>query len=195
MGVRSWRFAALASLVAPIWLILAATPASAQYEHIQSYHVSITVEHDGTLAIDERIQYDFGPVPHHGIFRTIPVVYRYDSKQNRVYLLHLDHVTATGGASANVELSRNGADEVIKIGDKDETVTGVHTYDIAYRVEGALNAFPDHDELYWNAIGDEWPVSISDASVRVTAPADIQRVACYAGPSGSTIPCDGSTAR
>ena len=27
-----------------------------------------------------------------------------------------------------------------------------------YRVSGALNAFDEHDELYWNAIGDEWPV-------------------------------------
>jgi hypothetical protein len=192
--VRSWRFAALAVLVAPTWLIIGAvTPASAQFEHIESYHVAITVEHDGTLSVDERIRYDFGSSPHHGIFRTIPVVYRFDSKKNRVYQLHLEHVTATGGASANVDLSRNGADEVIKIGDKDRTITGVHTYDIAYRVEGALNAFADHDELYWNAIGDEWPVAITDATVDVTIPGTTTQVTCFQGPTGSSLPCEDQT--
>jgi hypothetical protein len=56
-------------------------------------------------------------------------------------------------------------------------------------MEGALNGFPDHDELYWNAIGSDWAVPIDRATVSVSAPGAIERVACYAGPSGSSLPC------
>ncbi len=81
----------------------------------------------------------------------------------------------------------------------DRTITGRHGYTIVYRVEGALNGFADHDELYWNAIGTQWQVPIERASVKVSAPAAVGRVACYAGPLGSTTPCassraDGTTA-
>ncbi len=39
-----------------------------------------------------------------------------------------------------------------------------------YRVRGAMNAFADHDELVWNAVGTEWPVPIDKASAVVHAP-------------------------
>ena len=32
-----------------------------------------------------------------------------------------------------------------------------HTYTIAYTVDGAPLPFADHDELYWDVIGHEWP--------------------------------------
>jgi uncharacterized membrane protein YgcG len=99
-------------------------------------------------------------------------------------------VTVSGGASAKVDVSKDGANDVIKIGDANRTVSGVHVYDIAYRVEGALNAFGDHDELYWNAVGDEWSVPISSVSVTVKAPGTITNVACFAGSTGSSLPCD-----
>ena len=34
------------------------------------------------------------------------------------------------------------------------------TYAIDYTVEGALTGFPDHDELFWDAIGNQWTVPI-----------------------------------
>jgi Predicted membrane protein (DUF2207) len=192
---RSWTLASLAVLAGSTWLVVAAAaPASAQFEQIMSYHVTIAVQHDGTLAIDERIRYDFGSATdHHGIFRNIPVVYRFDSTRNRIYRLSVEHVTATGGASAKYDVSRSGAHDVIKIGDKNATVSGIHTYDIAYRVEGALNAFSDHDELYWNAIGEEWSVPITDATVDVSIPGTITQVTCFQGPDRSSLPCDDQT--
>jgi uncharacterized membrane protein YgcG len=105
----------------------------------------------------------------------------------------------TGGASSAYAIQHEGATFRIRIGDPDRTVSGEHTYAIEYRVRGALNAFADHDELYWNAIGADWDVPIDTARVVVTAPAAIQRTACFAGLSGSTSGClrssiDGSTA-
>ena len=70
----------------------------------------------------------------------------------------------------------------IRIGDPDITVTGQHTYVITYSVEGALNHFDDHDELFWNAIGTEWNVPIEHGETIVTAPAGITQVTCFSGP-------------
>ena len=53
-----------------------------------------------------------------------------------------------------------------------------------------MNGFADHDELFWNAIGDQWEQSIGEMNVRVSGPADITRVACFQGTFGSTTPCD-----
>ena len=57
-------------------------------------------------------------------------------------------------------------------------------YRIDYTVRGALLTFADHDELYWDAIGNQWPVPIQNVRVTVHAPADDHRVACFAGPAG-----------
>ena len=48
-------------------------------------------------------------------------------------------------------------------------MSGRQDYVITYTVDGALNAFDDHDELYWNAIGAEWEVPIVAAAVDVVA--------------------------
>jgi hypothetical protein len=77
-----------------------------------------------------------------------------------------------------------------QIGDPDRTISGRETYRIAYRLDGALNGFPDHDELYWNATGT-WPVSIASARIVVAAPGGaIDRVDCFQGPSGSGERCE-----
>jgi len=66
-------------------------------------------------------------------------------------------------------------------------------------VEGALNGFSDHDELYWHAIGTQWAVPIARATARVVTPAPVTRATCFVGPSDSRQPCanggtDGATA-
>jgi uncharacterized membrane protein YgcG len=164
-----------------------------QTEQIRSYRVGITIQGDGSLAVVEQIAYDFGSTEHHGIFRDIPVRFHYDDRYDRVYPVDVTSVTATGGASADYKVQRQGENLDIKIGDPDETVTGEHIYTIAYTVRGALNGFSDHDELYWNATGNEWSVPIDQATVRVTAPAAITKVACFGGPTGSSFPCSGSS--
>ena len=85
MRTRSVRLGLAAALLAgSLGIVLAlASPASAQFEHISAYRVAIDIAHDGTLHIDERITYDFGPIEHHGIFRTIPVVYAFGSKRGK----------------------------------------------------------------------------------------------------------------
>ena len=148
----------------------------------------------------ETITYDFGVVPRHGIYRDIRARVPWDGKDNydRVWPIDVISVTATD-ASADYEVSEEGDDVRIKIGDPDRTVTGQHTYEITYRARGAYNAFDTHDELVWNVIGVAWPVPIESATAVVHTPDGITDVACFTGYYGSFSPCgsasaDGSTA-
>ncbi|HEX5587877.1 MAG TPA: DUF2207 domain-containing protein [Acidimicrobiia bacterium] len=165
-------------------------------EHISRYDSDLTIEADGGLLVRETIDYDFGTTPHHGIFRVIPVRVDYPPKENydRVYPIDVLSVSATGGASAQYEVSEDGDDLRIRIGDPDRTVTGAHTYEITYRVRGAYNGFSDHDELVWNVVGNEWPVQIDSATATVHAPTDITQVNCSAGLYGSFAPCGAAEA-
>jgi Predicted membrane protein (DUF2207) N-terminal domain len=169
-------------------LVAGAGPARAA-ERIHSYDVDITIDPDGSLEVVETIDYDFGSTPHHGIFRDIPTTLRYDDRYDRAFPLEVDSVTSTTAPDRYEIEDAGGGVTRIRIGDPDQEITGEHVYEIRYRVEGALNAFDDHLELYWNAIGDGWDVGIDRAAVFVHAPAEVQRVACFGGATGSTDPC------
>ena len=71
---------------------------------------------------------------------------------------------------------------------------GKHTYDITYRVKGALNGFADHDELYWNAIGQQWAVHIDSANVtrRMRRPTITAGRLLRRARRLSTLPCESS---
>ena len=157
-------------------------------EVIGSYEVEIRILNNGDLSITERIEYSFGSNLRHGILRTIATRFPYDDTYDRVFPIE-DVVVESATAPSDVEISEEGGITTIRVGDPDVEITGLHTYVITYRVEGALNGFPDHDELYWNAIGDEWQAPIERARVTVSAPAAIQRVTCFQGWKGSTEPC------
>jgi uncharacterized membrane protein YgcG len=175
----------------------AAAPARAGgFEKIDRYDVDLTIESSGDLLVHETIVYDFGSIPKHGIFRDIPVRFDYPKKEDtdRVYEIEDVSIKASEGTPADYETEEfddNGIGyERFRIGDPDTTITGAHTYDITYRVKGALNGFEDHDELYWNAIGQQWPVTIDSANTTVNAPTTISKVACFQGSFGSSLPCD-----
>jgi uncharacterized membrane protein YgcG len=157
-------------------------------EGITSYHAGIAIQHDGSILVTEQIVYNFGSNQRHGIFRVIPVRLRYSGSYDRIYAVDVQSVDSPD-APAQYTVDNNGSYVSVKIGDPNQTVTGEHTYTLTYLVRGSLNAFADHDELYWNAVGNQWDVPIDQATVQVTAPVDVTRAACFAGPLGSTAPC------
>jgi hypothetical protein len=181
------------ALIACASSVFAGAPAHAgTSERILDYRTEVTIQPDGVLEVHETIVYDFGVVPRHGIFRVVPVRTSVSPKDgyDRVYPLTVVSVSGSGDTPAQYTVEEDGDDERIKIGDPDRTITGEHTYDIVYRVRGAMNAFAEHDELVWNAVGTEWPVTIEQATAIVHARADIQQVGCSSGPYGATFPCD-----
>ncbi len=182
------------ALVGTALVVASAAPAGAQTtgEHIAQYRVAVTIEKSGALLVKESIAYDFGDTEHHGIYRDVPVRYPYDARRDRLAHLDVVSINASGGASGSYTVSDYGNDERIRIGDPDSTISGRHTYDITYRVTGALNAFADHDELVWNVMGAGWPVPVDSVNATIDAPAAITRVQCTTGPVGSNELCTGA---
>ena len=174
---------------AAAWLLQAAAARAAD-EQILSYGSEIVVQSNGDLLVRETIDYDFGSASRHGIIRGIPTRFVFDETYDRVTPLDVVSVTASGGASNEYSVEGVGSGvEEIKVGGPDSTITGAHTYVLTYRMEGALNGFSDHDELYWNVTGNAWQVPIRKVTAVVTAPSDITGVACFAGPEYSSLKC------
>src|SRR5881296_2118968 len=124
------RFRACLPVVAALGLTSLA-PVSVQAADegwvITSFHAAIDINPDSSLDITENIQVDFGDQAKHGIFRTIPVRYKYDSTHDRYYVLKVESVT-NGVSPVPYQAYAQGPDEVIKVGDPNRTVTGPNTY-------------------------------------------------------------------
>ena len=185
--------AAACAIAAAVLATVLAAPAGASAqsgsEQVVGYDASIAIQRDGSILVTEQITYDFGDAQRHGIFRVIPVRFRYNGSYDRIYPVEVRSVYS-GTASSEYTVDSNGSAVGIKIGDPNRTVTGVHAYRLTYLVRGGLNGSADHDELYWNAVGNRWDVPIGQATVRVSAPVGVTRAACFAGPPGSTAACE-----
>ncbi len=190
-----WRSAAVRLLAGTLGAVVATSlgvrPASADEGWvITSFHSDIRVNQNSTIDVTEDIRVDFGSLQKHGIFRTIPLRYRYDDSHDRYYDLTVQSVT-DGTNPILYDDSIDNDNEVIKIGDPNQLVSGVQRYVISYTVTGAMNAFSDHDELFWNIDGALWPVPKQSVSATVQLPAgSYQKAACYEGPPGSTEKCE-----
>ncbi len=149
-------------------------------EKIKSFDVEINLNKDASFWVREKIIYDFGSNYRHGIFRVIPTkgiriskVQVFD-EQNKPYKFQ---------TKENRQLLE------IKIGDPDKLITGVHVYNIEYKVEKGILFFEDHDELYWNVTGNQWKVPIEEASAVVNLPEELPaenlQADCFTGFYGS----------
>jgi uncharacterized membrane protein YgcG len=161
---------------------------------ITSFQSDITIAHDSTLTIREAIDVDFASKLKHGIFRTIPLRYRFDDTRDRYFNLRVKSVT-DGARALPYHGYVESDNQVIKIGDPNVQVSGTQRYVITYTVEGAMNSFADHDELFWNVDGALWPAAKSKVEATVHLPsAAFQKGACYQGAPGSTATCNYSGA-
>ena len=175
-------------------IIFGATHAHAQAqgvavpESISSYDVTLNLEPSGVLHVMEDIVYNFGPAQKHGIYRTIPL------STDAWPTLQISPTSVMNPANSSTypySTSESSGNFEIKIGDPNVLVTGIKEYVINYDVTNALRSFPDHDELYWNAIGTEWAVPIMNGAVHVTVPAGTLSgtlpTYCYTGVQGSSV--------
>jgi uncharacterized membrane protein YgcG len=183
--------------LAATWLMVGSSLAGLADEGwvITSFHSDIAIAADSKLTVTEDIRVDFGSLSKHGIFRTIPLRYRFNDKQDRFYVLEVRSVT-DGTNPVQHDDSVDSDNEVIKIGDPNQLVSGPQRYVITYTVAGAMNSFSDHSELFWNVDGALWPVPKTQVTATVHVPSgSLQKSACYQGPPGSTETCthtDGS---
>jgi uncharacterized membrane protein YgcG len=177
-------------LVQLILAVLAVSiPAAAAGEAIRLFATEIHLETEDAFIVEERITYDFGHQRRHGIFREIPV--RYGRGRAADYRISLDvqSVTDESGIAQPFQVSTSGRNLRIRIGDPQREVTGIRSYLIRYRVKRGILYFDDHDELYWNVTGTDWPVPIDRAEAVVFlpegAPLELMKFRCFTGPMGA----------
>jgi uncharacterized membrane protein YgcG len=155
---------------------------------LESFQATLEVHPDGSLTVTERLQPRFSG-SYNGIFRTIPVDYRTPEGFNYKLFVELLSVTDETGKGLRCETSREGHYVKYKIWIPGASDT-VKTVLLTYRVEDAIRYFGEHDELYWNATGTEWPVPIDQASALIKLPAAAAgaglRATAYTGAFGST---------
>ena len=191
LGLRGARLHA-AWLPAAFGLILLLLPVAAQADlggfEIARFETELTVRSNAELLVAEEIDVDFSEA-RHGIYRTIPV--RYTDPLGYVYSLDLrvESVLDASGRKHEYAVEHAGRYVKIRIGDPDRMVEGRVHYSLRYRVNSAVGHFAQHDELYWNATGNEWNANIREASaiVRLPAllPADSLQVEAFTGRFGS----------
>ncbi len=157
-------------------------------EEIRDFHSEISINNNGVISVQESMEYDFGNELRHGIFREIPYRYQIDIKNYNIRI-NVDRVTDFEGNPYKYKVSRERGRVIIRVGDPDKEITGVHGYRIEYIVDGAILFLKDHDELYWNVTGNEWKIPITKASAKVSfdreIPEDVNAT-CYTGIYGST---------
>ncbi len=181
------------ALVLALAAVTATAPRAARADEsayvIRRFHTDLAVQADGLVRVEERLEVEFAE-PRHGIYRTIPI--RYTDPKGYAYSLgfRLLDVHDENGAIHKAQVSHKGRYVDIRIGDANRTVMGRTVYVIRYELRDALAHFPNSDELYWNATGNEWrtPIEVASATVRLPAglPADSLQAAAYTGLFGST---------
>jgi uncharacterized membrane protein len=147
-----------------------------EYFTISQYNVSVTVNKDASLDIDETINVHFTE-PRHGIYRFIP--YKYQLQSLPAGTEKANRQLESGGYAHtiienikvdrwNYDVSTQGDYKSVKIGSANKLVDGDQQYIIHYRVLNAINFFKDHSELYFNIIGDKWNTTIDSVNFSVS---------------------------
>ena len=162
--------------------------ARAEYFTIGDFHADITIHDDASLTIVETIDVRFTHA-RHGIFRAMPYKYTDELGAAMRTPINVMAVKDETGRKRPYKVTREHNEIRVRIGDADRYVSGRQVYIIEYEVENAMLFLENHDELYWNVTGNNWPAPIAHASALVkfaTGNAgDSLRTDCYTGRYGS----------
>lgn len=160
----------LAALLA--LLVLCALPAlAAASERILSYDVIVEVKADGSMEVTEHIRVRAeGRNIRRGLYRDFPTRYKDKHGNNLVVGFKVLGVERDGqpvpwaakGMQNGVRVTLGGNDLL--------PVPLDTTYTLRYRATRQLSFLDDHDELYWNAIGQGWQFRIDTGSVEIRLP-------------------------
>ncbi len=176
MRVRRRRRLDLGLLAAAVLLVGVAAlvgAAAGSSERITASWVGAEVSADGNAKITELIDWDYGVHARHGIFRDVPGLE-----------VEAAVTVSSGTAPAQFDVEGNGSVTRIKIGDPDRTISGRHRYRIRYPLADIAPG-----QLAWDAVGTEWPVTISRVEIQVVTPFEVTAPRCVQGVAGSQTSC------
>jgi len=180
-----WASGRLGLWLAAAVACLSAFPCLARSITIEDFSVAIQVDESSTLEVTETIRLRFEG-QWNGIHRSLPVASRTPNGLTHHIGLQIQDVSDEGGQPLKVERRRHGDDVDLKIY-VPNAADAVRSVVIRYRVDNGLRFFEDHDELYWNVTGDQWPYPIAAARVKVTLPGRLANVRAnsFTGTAGS----------
>ena len=157
---------------------------------IKSEEITIQVNEDNTYDISKKITADFSQSvgETHGITETVPVDMKLRRMTDGQYEESGAHAVLTN-LEANVpsEVSRDGNNMVIRLGDPDETVTGAVEYEYSYRYDMGPDTLSSADEFYYNLVSPENTVPIEELSFTIELPKafDAEKLGFTTGAAGS----------
>jgi hypothetical protein len=152
-------------------------------ERIPQMWVGAELSGEGGVVVTEAIDYDFGLVPKHGIFRTIPGL-TFESP------VRVQSATAPADiAELSPTFIGGEAGMKLKVGDPNTTITGRHRYLLDYELPREV-LLDGADTLAWDAVGTQWTVDIQRAEIHVIAPWELEGAVCSVGRSGATGGCE-----
>lgn len=176
---------------------------------ITGYDMTIDLGADGVAHVVLDLTMDFGTRPNHGPYLTWVVKEHFDDERDRVYRIsdvEVSSDTAPDDVATEEVASGTSTELALKIGSEDTTITGEHSYSVAFDVEGWVNpadyAWPaaddagervvepdrTYDELYLDVITG-WNTAVRDVRVTVHGPADVLDTGC-ADEWNTAHPCD-----
>lgn len=178
----------LAGLLFAVFCAMCAGSALAE-ERFHRFVSNIEVAENGLLTVTETITARAeGNNIKRGIFRDIPL--QIEGPNGRTYRAGFKLLSVLQDGNPASFSERTGGDGVrIYIGEENVFLQpGDYTYTIKYQTDRQIRFFDDHDELYWNATGNEWIFPVDQAIARVVLPegARAEDWTAYTGVFGST---------
>ena len=177
-----------------IFMIFFLNVSSLIAETIKKYDVSIQINKNGTLTINETIDYDFGDkLDKHGIIRRIPL--RSKKSGIDIYKSHVKmNSVKRNGEPEKYKTVKSSGEIAYKIGSEDKYVgSGVSKYEFNYTMYNALFEKDGIYQVYFNPIGQFWKVPIESADVLISfennepmGENEIQQLEVFTGKYGET---------
>ncbi len=180
------RLAGALTAVLVLAAVLVALPSRAYADDYTMGPVVInaTVDANGSLTVVEQRTFDFDG-SFNGVYWDIPLATNQQGAVSGVQVLSVrdlgdgsvfENAGAPGSASkgdANkytTETKQGGAESVLEVMLYKPQEDAQTTYEITYRLTGAVMAWADTAELYWQFVGSEWQEPSSDVTLTVALP-------------------------
>lgn len=162
-------------------------------EKIRNYEVTVQINKNGTLTVNEVIDYQFGEEFKHGIYRDIPLRSKRFGFDVHKSFIKMNWIKRDG---KDEEYTKNHFYEGIRyrIGSETELVNLYRTesrYELNYDIYNAVFEKDGIYQVYYNAIGQFWNVPVEQASVIIRFPDgqkikkdEIEKLEVYTGSYG-----------
>ena len=187
-SARTALGAAAVALVA-----MSAAPAQAASNdniRITNYDIRYDVGADGGVDVTENLDVRFSDSSHHGLDRIVITGQGVSDTQHREYPMTNVSVSSSTGAPTQLQRSRDGGAERLRIGSPNRTVYGTQHYTLKYHLAGVVNKQSNSStEFFINATGNDWKIPIDTARVTVKGPGAVSRAKCWYGEKNSKQEC------